>query len=201
MNVTPFRWTVAVVMSAALLAGAVGCGLFGGEKLAVLGDSITALSKDSLEKELGSYSVQIDGKFGARVDEMFGEAARLASDHPKKVIINLGTNDAIQKIPAPTTGANLRRVVDQFGGAECIGLVTVDEELTVYGAPRRGPAQAVNAQIAQIAAQNPKVHVIDWNKIVADNGGILAVTADGVHPNDAGKLLLAQAYQKMLDHC
>ena len=159
------------------------------------------LSKNTIEKELHGYSVQIDGKFGARVDELHAEASRLARDHPRKVIINLGTNDAIQRVPATTTGENLRRMVDQFSGAECIALVTVDEELTVYGAPRRGPAQAVNAQIRQIAAEGPKMRLIDWNKIVADNGGILAVTVDGVHPNDAGKLLLVQAYLSTLDNC
>ncbi len=184
-----------------IVATTAGCGIVSG-RVAILGDSITRLSSDSLHAALDDdYSVHIVGKPGARVDEMQAEATLLARGRPDKVIINLGTNDAIQGYPAASTRHNLEQLLDTFDAARCVVFVTIDEALEVYGSPRRAGARAVNVQIRQIADGRPDVKIVDWNRIVAEHGGILTLTIDGVHPNARGQKLLAEADLEALASC
>ena len=184
-----------------MVATNAGCAMFH-DRVVILGDSITRLGADSLHAALDDdYSVHIVAKFGARTDEMQTDATLVARGRPDKVIINLGTNDAIQGYPAASTGHHLQQLLDTFDAARCTVFVTIDDALEVYGSPRRAGAQAVNAEIRRIADGRPDVKVVDWNRIVAENGGILTVTSDGVHPNARGQKLLAEADLEALSSC
>jgi lysophospholipase L1-like esterase len=199
--VTPARHASVVALLLSSTIGLSGCGLFGRDTVAVLGDSITAISRSEIDSALDNYDVHAVGKFGARVDQTFADAQALADEHPKKLVINLGTNDAIEEYPAATTGLSLEKILAMFADVKCIAIVTIDNQLTVYGQSRAAQAEAVNAQILRIVAAHPTVRLIDWNQIVATGGGLLTVTDDGVHPNDAGKRTLAAAYRSTLDAC
>ena len=198
------RGHVAGVAGATLLlvTSAASCGRSHKGPVAVLGDSITALSNDTLHATLdGHYTISVIGKFGARTDEALDEATLLARADPEQAIINLGTNDAIQDVPAERTGANLDKLVATFRGATCIGLVTIDEQMTAFGVSHRASAAAVNAQIRRIADAVDTVSVIDWTQLVAGHGGVAAMTTDGVHPNPTGMQVLADAYLDALNDC
>ena len=88
------RWTVCGV----LLIGVAGCGGVSGQKVGLIGDSITDLSRGPLQQGLGSENhIEIVGKFGARSDQVLPDVNVIAASHPAAAIINIGTNDALHR--------------------------------------------------------------------------------------------------------
>src|SRR4051794_5044106 len=89
---------LAVPLVILALVGA-ACGSPSGPKVGIIGDSITDLSQSALHGALDPrYDVELVGKFGARADEVVPEAKVIAASHPREAIINLGTNDALQRV-------------------------------------------------------------------------------------------------------
>jgi len=50
-----------------------------------------------------------------------------------------------------------------------------------------------------LAARRLNTSIIDWNKIIDENAGI--ISDDLVHPNQAGVTLLSKAYLSALEDC
>lgn len=188
----------------ALLATASGCGGASNTKVGLIGDSITDMSRDPFTTALGSdHQVEIVGKFGARSDEVIPDVKVIAASDPAQAVINIGTNDAIQRVPAEQTRDNIQQILDLLDGADCRFLVQINEGITdqANGESRAAEATAINDQLAQLADRNERVEVIEWNATIADNGGNGAITYDTVHLSDKGVVLLAEAYQEALDSC
>lgn len=178
------------------------CGGPADRHVAVIGDSITSLSTAAIHEGLDpAYRVDVMGKFGARTDETMNEVNVLAATNPSQVVINLGTNDALQREPADQSIAILDEIVALFARAACIHLVTINEGITEQGESRTAEATALNQRIAELADRVDHVDVIDWHQMVRDHGGAAAVTSDSVHPNPAGQALLVESYRAALDDC
>jgi len=173
---------------------------------AVIGDSITDISRPTLEDALASeYEVQIDGVGGARVDQMLGEADKLAATHPQQVVINLGTNDVVGKWPLDQSLRSYEEMVDKFPGTRCLHFVTVNEDIVALSDPDlRNRAVEYNNRLRALAAER-KARVIEWDRIVRD---YLAagepeghLSTDSIHPTELGQRKLADAYRASLDAC
>ena len=66
-------------------------------RVLVLGDSITDHGQRELNDELGPlYALSIEGQDNFRLDEQIPAAERWATRPFQQVVINLGTNDAVQ---------------------------------------------------------------------------------------------------------
>jgi len=203
-TITPRRSAFALLTLAALLAVTTSCGGGDDDKVALIGDSITDMSRDPLTTALGEgRTLEIVGKFGARTDQVLPEVEVIAASDPGAAIVNIGTNDAIQQVPADRTAANIQKILNTLDGVGCRYLVQINEAITdkATGASRSAEAAAVNRELDRLADENAGVEVLPWNRTIAENGGNGAVTFDTVHLNDKGIVLLADTYRDALDRC
>jgi len=179
-----------------------GCSSASSDKIALIGDSITQLSDEQLHQALdGDYEVQIMGKFGARSDEVIKEVQLIAASKPSQVIINIGTNDATQQENPDTSQQVIQEIVDLFADADCITLISINEAITADGQPRTAEAQALNQRLTAIADAAENTSYLEWNEVIADNGGASAMTFDTVHLSPAGQTVMGETYHKALDGC
>ena len=96
----------------------------------ILGDSITDHGQRELNDTIGPlYALSIDGQDNFRIDDQLPVAERWATRPFQQVVINLGTNDAVQGWPLDQSSANLSKLVGMFPNAECIHLTTINEHL------------------------------------------------------------------------
>lgn len=171
----------------------------------VLGDSITDQGQKAIRAELrSSYDVSVDGKAGARADEQVASAGRWASRPFEQVIVNLGTNDVMQPWPLEQTEASLTEILSRYPTARCLHLVTINEVMPNQdGIDSFGRARELNAWMRARAASDPRVGLIDWAALVAEQWATTGVdpTRDGVHPTPEVQELLAVEYERALDAC
>lgn len=189
-------------MIASALASA-ACGA-SGPKVALIGDSITGLSRDRLIAGLGDgHTVEIMGKFGARSDEIIAEVKVIAASRPSAAVINIGTNDALQRVPAEQTKASVQEILDLLDDVGCRYLVEINNGITdlLTGDSRADEARAINVELDALARENPGVKVLEWNAAIAEHGGVGAVMYDTVHLSEQGQSLLAETYQQALRNC
>lgn len=204
----PRRSAVAIGMLAALLvllAVLVVELVRPGPPVALIGDSITAMSATALHRRLDDdWSVTVDGRPGYRIDQQLDAARRIAPRAPEQVVINLGTNDVNQGVDLAASAAAMEEMVSLFGSARCIHLVTVNESMLAGDLEVRRGAETLNAAYRAIADRDPRVRIIDWAGMVdqwqARHPG-RSITTDTVHPTDEGIDLLVTAYEEALDAC
>lgn len=171
-----------------------------GPTVAVLGDSITHLSRDHIHRALGHDAVKLAGMRGITIEAAQRIADGYASDAPDVVVIDLDTNDAWTGVPLDTIYAGLDTMFNKFSGS-CIVAVT----LTEYGT--QTPTQAGNVYSVPTAAsvnawlrQRPDVHVVEWSN-AAGSDVSRYLDNDGIHPSEEGKRLLADLISEAVDSC
>lgn len=178
-----------------------------GDSVAIIGDSITVLDSGEMQKQLaGEFRVTLRATLGIRTSEAMPTAQQLAAAHPRQVIIDLGSNDALKGTPVTQAVADLQAMVAMFAGADCIHMVDLNTHMVAMG---RGPvaieATQLNQAIADMAAKNSKIDVISWDAIVTRDidahppKGTL--TDDTVHPGPRGQKLLAEEADTVLNRC
>jgi lysophospholipase L1-like esterase len=202
----PQLWVVLGLLAAAALVVAVLVLRQDRPPVVLLGDSITAGLRPAVRSELrSSYSVELDGRPSNLVAQQLA-AAENASRFPfTQVVINLGTNDVMtagQDLDASL--GSIEQMVALFPDADCIHLVTVNEQMVKDGVDATGRADRFNDGLAGLATTDERIRIIDWSEMVgsyeADNAGEM-LTTDTVHPNQSGNALLAGAYKDALDAC
>lgn len=186
-----------------LLATAAGCGLSGGGPTVLLfGDSLTVLVGDDVKRLAGDeFDVEVSGTWGVRIDEVLDVAADLAADPPDQVVINLGTNNVLQRHDVTATAADLESLLQVFDGSDCVYVVNINERINRMGEDYATDAAAVNAELRRLAERRLDTHIIDWNAIVAEHADDGIISDDGVHPDPEGVELLADAYLDALRDC
>jgi lysophospholipase L1-like esterase len=177
-----------------------------GDRVAVVGDSITFLTTGKLFEEFeGNYDVIGDAVLGARLSDMMPTAKELAAQSPRQVIIDLGTNDVLKSTPIEEAAGTLREMIGLFDSAKCIHVVNINTRMTMDGQPVPEPARALNEHIEKIASEDGRIDVIDWDGMVAgsvtDEFPAGTYIADTVHPSDEGGRALAGAMANALDRC
>jgi hypothetical protein len=173
-------------------------------RVLVLGDSITDRSQAALKDELGAgFDLSIDGKTSFRVGQQLQSAERWSSRDFDQIVINLGTNDAIQGAAVEQSAADLAAMVALFPEARCIHLVTVNEDIPAEADPEAARRAAqLNHHLWTLAAADPRLHVVDWAALVrAELERGAEPTLDGVHPTDDAYELLAVAYAASIRPC
>lgn len=187
-------------------AGLTGCGLGDDRpRVAVVGDSITWQSSGPINDELGDrWRLDVRGVPGATIGDMVEVAGDMAGQSPRQVVVNLGTNDVVLKVPPAQSAADLDRLLDQFTDVECIHLVTVHDYIFTFEDGFVTPwAQATNQALADVARRRG-VGVIDWNATLAyrlavpDSPDLLV---DTVHLTPAGIDVLVDTYGEALRGC
>ena len=174
--------------------------------VAIVGDSITEQGEAVLNEVLGSrWPLEIDGRSGYTIVEQQPAATALADRDPTQVIVNLGTNDVWHGGDLTTSASDLATLVATFAGATCIHLVTINESMVPNGISLGARAAEVNQAIRDLAARDPRIHLIDWSAAVAaDQSGPQPygpIVGDSIHPTKRGQLVLAQLYADSLAAC
>ena len=157
-----------------------------GPTVAVLGDSLTYISRDELRADLAQYSLRIaawlgEGFDGGPFSDTFGDerlmldlAPKFATDAPDVLVLALGTNDAWNPSRSlPDALAVMQRIVSTFPDSCLVG-VTIPQDLTIpdYDNQR---GRAINSAMR------------GWADVVADWRPTPQMLApDGVHPTGAG---------------
>jgi lysophospholipase L1-like esterase len=171
----------------------------------VLGDSITDQAQKELNDELGPiYTLSIEGQDNFRLDQQIPAAERWATRPFQQVVINLGTNDAVQGWPTNQSVASLERLVSLYPSARCIHLTTVNERIKSRSRSADGPtrARAINNAIHALAEVDSRIRIVDWNALMKHSIGTdVELTTDGVHPNEPGQQLLIDGYENSMAKC
>jgi lysophospholipase L1-like esterase len=167
-----------------------------GPKVAVVGDSITALSEARLGAALADrYAYYVSGRSGATIAEQLPEIARIQASPegpPSYWVVELGTNDSGTRQDRHWAASFDAEVYD-LRGARCVVLLTVTPYLE-----RFGPVAAqLNAAMADVAARQRNFHVLDWGGLSFAHPGWLE--PDQIHPNATGQAALAFLVRQALD--
>ena len=174
--------------------------------VAIIGDSITDISRAVFDQSLGSdYQLNVDGVGGARIDQMEGEADKVAATAPQQLVINLGTNDVVGKLPPDQSMASYEEMVGKFPGTKCLHLVTLNENIVSFVDPDlKNRTVEFNTKLRAFATKH-QARVIEWDRIVRE---YLAagepeghLSNDTIHPTELGQRKLAQATRASLDAC
>lgn len=180
-----------------------------GERVAVLGDSITSLDSQALEQDLGAdYRLAISGNFGMTAEQAMGAAEDLATRSYGQVIINLGTNDVLEGRPVDEAVKVIERQSEMFDSARCVHLVTVNEHMVDQrtGRSTSDAAARFNDELRALVDSQDRLHLIDWNARAAEalDGGdptTSTLTSDSIHPTPEGNQVLNGLYADALADC
>ena len=177
-----------------------------GKTVAVVGDSITALTKPKfLYYFKPAYRISVHGWSGATISEQQPTAVDYQARTPKPniAVINLGSNDAqtLPRISMATARARIDTMLNTFSTASCLVLTTINANtLKADGTANtefNNWANDFNFWVLfDLQNKNPKVRLVQWNNVVKDYYAAGSprgqLTTDTLHPTDVGQDILAQ---------
>ncbi|MDB5224418.1 MAG: Acyl-CoA thioesterase [Candidatus Adlerbacteria bacterium] len=134
---------------------------------------------DDVSAQIGEPIVNL-GVSGDTTAQGLARIDKVVALNPRIVIVLLGGNDYLRKVPRAETFANLRTIIDTL---QAQGSIVV-----LLGV--RGGLITDNfaSEYAALAAQTHSVYVTD---VLADLLGNKTLMYDEVHPNDAGYQVIA----------
>ncbi len=141
-----------------------------------LGDSIMVGSRRAVVRALPGWATEFRARVSRTTDEGIDVARTLpdVSDHDV-VVVELGTNESL----AEEFPALVQRMLSIVGSARLVVWVTVHRDMEI--------TPELDADIESAMRDIPNGIVVDWNAAVTLDD----LLADGVHPTDAGKALMA----------
>ncbi len=159
--------------------------------VAVVGDSITELSQQSIETSLtqAGYHPTVQAVIGIEMAQAVPSIDQLAQQDPNDWIIELGTNDAGRN--NPLWELPFLDIWHQVRSSGCVIYVSVSQ--------RAGPiATQINASLAGLARAHANVHILDWGSLEYLNPAWLE--PDLIHPTPAGQAELAALETQEIRH-
>jgi hypothetical protein len=157
--------------------------------VALVGDSITALSRQSIATSLAEagYQSSIEAVNGIELVSAVPWVDQLAEQKPNDWIIELGTNDAGRN--NPLWALPFLDDWQQVRSSGCVIYLSVSL--------RAGPIAAqINASLAQLARAHANVHILDWGRLEYANR--TWIEPDMIHPTPTGQAELAALEAQML---
>lgn len=155
--------------------------LFFGDSLvsgvgATAGHDLPALLTRSLGEPVLNYGVA-----GDTTRQGLVRAHEAVDEHPRLVLVLLGGNDFLQKVPREETFANLEKIIDRFQ-ADGAAVVLIGVRSGIIGG---GADDAYEA----LAAKTASLYIEDALKGVF---GDVSLMSDTIHPNDKGYEKIAE---------
>src|SRR5438094_3203328 len=127
----------------------------------VVGDSITFFAGRDISAALGSgYHADVHAGIGKRIDQMLPVVRDVMRDHPLAVVVDLGTNDALQAQTHPDWQTGFQRMIATLSPAQCVMLTTIN---TLVDDRSGGPpvASQINRAIGAAVSTHTNFHVVD----------------------------------------
>jgi lysophospholipase L1-like esterase len=165
--------------------------------VAVVGDSITLNAAHDISTALPAYRVNLHAELGVRIDQMLPTLRDMLRAQPFAVIVNLGTNDALQARTHPEWRRGFQQMIMLLISTRCVELTTINS--LADGAASTTVASDMNHAITAAISGHPNLHLIDWNTLVHGPGGTKLLVTDNVHPSSAGQLAIAALDRAALD--
>jgi hypothetical protein len=168
----------------------------------IVGDSITWLAQIQIAKVLDpGYDVAVAARPGMTTHQQLGALQFLvgpSSHRTNDILVELGTNDAIQQATDTTWARDFSDVLALTSRTRCVILVTVNLNAVYYGKSDR--AVLINALIAAATRSHRNIHELNWAKLVRIDGNEKRFlnSTDGIHPNVAGVAWLTGLYRRAL---
>ena len=159
--------------------------------VAVFGDSISAIAKSDITRDLHRYNLYIDAVGGTTMVQHLANIRQVASDGlPRDWVIELGTNDTLGH--NPNWESDFANEVSALQTQHCVAFVTVNPTLGPIG-------PALNGSIADAVASHPNFRSIDWGSMEFRKPEWLR--GDHIHPTPAGSAELAKLIRKAILSC
>ena len=195
------RWLLAfaIILSGGSIPGA------NKPTVVVDGDSITVLATPALHQRLDpSYDVQVLAVIGIRINQSLPALESALRFHPYAVVVNLGTNDALQGGTHPDWVSSWDKLIRVLRSTPCVVLTTISPAADALR--HRSVATRINADIRALAARDPKKYkVADWSRFLSRHSKSqrIYLRPDPVliHPTPAGAQELALLDQGALAKC
>jgi hypothetical protein len=167
--------------------------------VSVVGDSITVVARPDISSALaGAYETDVRGIWGQRIDQMLPTLSAVLRQHPSAVVVNLGSNDAIQAETHRGWQSSFARMVTLLAPTRCVILTTISTLLDARNPPPPVAAE-IDTAIERVVSTRRNFHLVDWNAAVhADNGRTL-LSPDRIHPSPVGQLTLAALIRSAVD--
>jgi lysophospholipase L1-like esterase len=172
-----------------------------GRPLTVVGDSLSVLGRKPIRAVLGAagWDVLVDAFPGRTTADQIPALRYAAADARRPVIIELGTNDAIQvasgRLDQRAVLATIGQALDLFGD-RCVVWVVPGRDPEAKGA--RVGADIADALTAQ-AAHRPNLHLADFGAVLEEHPEYLL--DDHVHFPDEGSQALAELMADAVATC
>ena len=181
-----------------VLTGPLGTAALGAVSFAYAGDSVTArpgswlrdLASDPAVHALGGYAHS-----GYRAGQV--DALMPAVPGAEVLVVELGTNDVNQDVPAPHTIAAINALVARDGAPHVLVVDTPpsDHTTSLWGVDRRAGNAAMNRDLASDARHH------GWTVVdpfaadrTADGAYTPGTTLDGIHPTTAANTAIARQF-------
>jgi hypothetical protein len=160
-----------------------------GTTVAIVGDSITFVSSDYVERAFAHFSYNIDATSGYTMAQMYPAIQQLIPTSPRAWVVELGTNDLYTNSTAVGL-ADLTREVTTLATQRCVVLVSVNPRID-------SSAVSIDQAMYLTVIGHSNFHVLDWGNIEWQNP--TWVQPDGVHPLAKGSAELATLMKKSVD--
>ena len=164
---------------------------FGPRDIIIVGDSISVGSEEELQDELPLDNVDVIATSGIRLRGQRDAIELSVATEPDVLVIELGTNDI--PMGEPELLDEIDDVLAETDGLPCVRWVTV------YAPGLEDEVATINDHLHDAADSHDNLELVDWFQMVQDDPDLLS--EDGLHPNDAGSLALAQAVAASTSTC
>lgn len=196
-----------------IFAGCDGGGGGGGGDLGDIGnnnaDLYVALGDSTTDGNNGGgapYPPRLAAMTGKTVDNMAaqnefsgGAASKvggiLANKKPAAVLFQLGAVDLINGRSVDSIIANLRSIIQQCKGNKTVPVVATLQPMIGSHSRWSGVTKDLNNRIRSLASEEG-ARLADVESKFGDGSGL--ILDDGLHPNDAGNQLMAEAFNEAL---
>ncbi len=171
-----------------------------GNKLAAAGYRYNFVGSRNDNPAAGMYPDH-NGMDGSRTDQALANIDAWLAAEPDIVLMKLGTNDMIQKVPVATAANNLNTLIERmtYGAPDrklfVSTIVPINETRDGYTVAQWAPIinaynDSVRSLVAQHAASGRKVYLVDMHSLLVYTGTNPAdnffLPSDGTHPGAAG---------------
>lgn len=160
--------------------------------VAIVGDSISAMTSREYQIDLRADHLLIDAVGGTRIADHLSTLEALAP-RTWDVVIELGTNDAAERPLDSTWTTPWDEQESAVVSQPCVVFVTVDPKLGAI-------AQGIDAAIANAVASHSNFHVVDWGDIEWQHQRWMR--SDNIHPTTDGSAELAHlVHDELATYC
>ena len=144
----------------------------------------------------GDVDVDVEGWPGFRIDQVHDKARDVVPrTKPNVVLINVGTNDAVQNRNVSTAGERMAALVEDVLAWSPRATVVLSTLLVNRNAATERNVRSINEQLGAVAAgmreAGRRVWLVDMH---GDDGPVAGDLADDTHPNDAGYRKMANVW-------